>query len=362
MLFFAILSCAKNPEEELNYVLEKYEQRINSIDKIEYIASAIDTFVGDQSVWNNTGYALIEKDSNDKIFGFSFYGKRDDIDHGNLYERETGYEFSESAKTYTQEYAAEGFLGHTGGQMINSRLFYIDTIYSSLELKSTEEKYILIYKYEPDTVLGITNSVRTIELDKKTFLVSNIAGSGMYLGQKFASIISMKNIKINDEVLNSVAIMKSKLKDYTLIHPDNSEKPCEILNKKFPVGSFPNLLDSNEIIDLKIERLTLFEFWDAACGGCIYSLLDVEKLSKKYSYKLQVIGLVPTGEIISKKLVEKKGITFLNLKVSKEYEKQCDIKGHPSFYLVDHKGIVRNYYLGFDQNSIEKDIETMLDE
>ena len=38
----------------------------------------IDTFASG-AVWNNKGYALIEKDSSDDLFGFSFYGRRHDV-------------------------------------------------------------------------------------------------------------------------------------------------------------------------------------------------------------------------------------------------------------------------------------------
>ncbi len=74
-----ITSCKKEKKIDFEYVTTKFKEYSNNVERIEYNAQKIDTFPGGV-VWNNRGYALIEKDANDDIFGFSFYGKRNDVD------------------------------------------------------------------------------------------------------------------------------------------------------------------------------------------------------------------------------------------------------------------------------------------
>ena len=66
----------------------------------------IDTFPRGQAVWNNRGMALIEKDSSDEIFGFSFYAKRYDVAKAFIYDKGMQFEVNDSSRTYQMSRAS----------------------------------------------------------------------------------------------------------------------------------------------------------------------------------------------------------------------------------------------------------------
>ena len=68
-----LLSCKKHSNIDLGYITKNFNENISKVDKVHYDVRNIITF-SDGTVWDNTGSALIEKEKNDTIFGFSFYG------------------------------------------------------------------------------------------------------------------------------------------------------------------------------------------------------------------------------------------------------------------------------------------------
>ena len=74
--------------QDIEYIISRYKESTNKIQKIEYQAHKIDTFSSGET-WNNKGYALIKRDKKDPVFGFSFYGVRYDINMSTIYQDES---------------------------------------------------------------------------------------------------------------------------------------------------------------------------------------------------------------------------------------------------------------------------------
>ncbi len=55
-----LFSCHEKEKFDAEKVISKFNQNVRTIEKVEYKAQRIDTF-SDGFVWNNKGYALIEK-------------------------------------------------------------------------------------------------------------------------------------------------------------------------------------------------------------------------------------------------------------------------------------------------------------
>ncbi len=357
-LIVVIASCKKE-KKDFEYVTSKFKEHSNNIERVEYNAQVIDTFPG-EVVWNNKGYALIEKDITDNIFGFSFYGKRNDVAKEYIYDKGNGFEISKKDKTFEIDKGNFGFIGSPGGQMVSRQIFYLDSIHKSAELIESIDKYILKYEFEDDTIYNVKKIVKIIELNKNNFFPTKVTRTSERLGNKVVHQMILRDVKINNEVVNSIQDYKTKIQDFKIIQEQKREAN-KILKNKFPVINLPKLLFENEIVNLQTDKLTLIDFWEVWCSPCISSFPKVERLKNKYSDKLQVIGIVSEDKENAIKLIEEKETTFLNLFGTKDLLDEYSVNSYPRYFLIDKKGIVQKEYFGFSEQ-IEKDIKEMMSE
>ena len=364
ILFLLVLTLFFNCKEEIkidkNYVIAKFQENSDKINSLQYRIQKIDTFAQDGHVWNNSGVALIEKDKNDKIFGFSFYGKRNDIPKEYIYDTGNGFEISKANKTYEIEPGNFGFIGSPGGQMVHQNIFKLDTIYKNVSLAETENSYLLTYEFENNTVYNVSDRIKVFELNKTDFFPIKIKQTSIQLGNKSVSQVSFSDIKINEEVTSSIKELKQGLKDYTIIQPEES-LPNQLLFKKLPLLELPDLFDSNSMVTVNSIKLTLINFWEVWCGPCIASFPKVENLKNKYASELNVIGIVSEDIENAIKLIETKGTTFQNLVGNENLDKTFSVNSWPLYFLVDNDGILQKEYFEFSEQ-IEKDIKELIAE
>ena len=356
IVFFC--SCKEKNTIDTNYVIAKFQENAEHINSLEYRMQRIDTFAQGGTVWNNSGVALIEKDDNDKVFGFSFYGKRDDIDKEYIYNAGNGFEISKTDKTYKVEPGHFGFIGTPGGQMVHQNIFKIDSIYKSVSLSETENSYLLSFEFENDTVYNVSDRTKVYELNKTDFFPIKIKQKSNQLGNKSVSIAKFSDVKINENVTNSIKNLKQDFQYYSIIEPEKRE-PNKLLLKKLPTLELPDLFNKNKIVKINSNKLTLIDFWEVWCGPCIASFPKVENLKNKFKSELNVVGIVSEDHENAIKLVKKKGITFQNLIGNNDLEKEFSVNSWPRYFLVDKKGIVQKEYFGFS-DQIEKDINEFL--
>ncbi|SDL38138.1 TlpA family protein disulfide reductase [Kriegella aquimaris] len=350
-----IFSCKVRPKIDENYVITKFQENADKINLLEYRMQRIDTFAQGGTVWNHTGVALIEKDKNDKVFGFSFYGKRDDIPKEYIYDAGKGFEISKTDKTYKIEPGNFGFIGSPGGQMVHQNIFKLNTNYKKVSLSETENSYLLAFEFENDTVYNFTDQMLVYELNKTDFFPIQIKQTSKQLGNKSVSIAILSDVKTNKNVTHSIQDFKQDIQNYTIIEPEKRE-PNKLLSKKLPLLELPDLFDEDKIVKVNTsDKLTLIDFWEVWCGPCIASFPKVESLKNKFSSELNVIGIVSEDQENAIKLVKKKGTTFQNLVGNNELEKEFAVNSWPRYFLVDKNGIVEKEYFGFSEQ-IEKDI------
>lgn len=351
-------SCKEETKIDEKYVIAQFQENADKINSLEYRIQRIDTFAQDGTVWNNTGVALIEKDKKDKIFGFSFYGKRDDVPKEYIYDAGNGFEISKENKTYEIEPGHFGFIGSPGGQMVHQNIFKLDTVYKNISLEETENSYLLKYEFENDTVYNVSDRIKVFELNKTNFFPIQIKQTSSNLGNKSVSQANFSEIKINEEVKSSIKELKQNFKDYAIIQPEE-RLPNELLSKKLPLLELPDLFDNNNIVKVNSDKLTLIDFWEVWCGPCIASFPKVENLKNKYSSELNVIGIVSEDEENAIKLIKKKRTTFQNLIGNDELKKTFRVDSWPRYFLVDNDGIVQKEYFGFSEQ-IEADIKNII--
>lgn len=271
LLFFfissiTVLSCQVEQKVDSHFVVEKFKEHSDQISRFEYHVQRIDTFASG-GVWNNTGYALIEKNEGDDTFGFSFYGKRSDVPKGFLYDEGIGYIISKEDKNYETESANFHFLGRPGGQLIYPNIFLLDTIYKSLKLIEEEDRYILEYKFEDDTVYNVTNIAKRIELDKSSFFPIKVIKRSEVLGKKAVSQMIFSDVKVNDDISNSIYQIKNEFAVFKVKQkiPQTRELAK---GKLFHTVPLPNLLNDLQSVDLKFD-------FDRLLGGLVRPLYKI---------------------------------------------------------------------------------------
>lgn len=360
LLVIILLSSCKNMIDE-EYVITQFQENSGKIDAMEFRVHKIDTFTTEQrNVWNNTGFAIIEKDEKDKLFGFSFYGKRDDSEKEYIYDSENGngYEISKKDKTYEVEPNPNWYHTTSGGQMIPSNILVLDSIYKKVSLKVTDKTYILTYELYDDTSHNILDRINTVELKKDTFLPIKLSRSSNRTGNKASTQITLSDIKINEEVSKSIEQVKKRLEDYKIIHPE--KRPInKLISKKLPLIKLPNLLDTTDIVAIHNNKITLIDFWEFWCGPCIGSFPKVEQLKDKYSSQLNIIGIMSDNPEKAIKIVKEREITFLNLIGNDELQKTFSVDSWPRYFLIDKDGVLQKEYFGFSEQ-IEKDIKELI--
>jgi hypothetical protein len=129
--------CQEASKIGVNFVIAKFYENTNKINSLEYRIHRIDTFGLGGTVWDNTGFVMIEKETRNTLFGFSFYAKRDDVSIENTYEQGIGLEISAKDKAYQILKVNRGFLGPTGGQMVQKNIFKLESIYQKVSLQDT---------------------------------------------------------------------------------------------------------------------------------------------------------------------------------------------------------------------------------
>ncbi len=358
LILTTLFTNCKKEKIDFKYVSKKFKEYSDKIEKVEYNIQRIDTFPNGGQVWNNKGFAFIERDRSDELFGYSFYGKRNDIPKEYIYDKGFAFIVDNENKTFEAENGDFGFIGRPGGQMISRHIFYLDSVYKSAELIKDENYYLLRFEFEDDTVYNVTDRFEIIKLKKDNFFPVEDIQVSKILGNKSVTQIILSDIKINDQVKTSIGDFKIKLKEFEIIQPDNIPGNKILLTKFLPVN-LPDLKDENNTIFLKPDKPTLLDFWEVWCGHCIASFPDVEKLKNKYVDKLQVIGIVSQDKENAIKLIEKKGITFTNLFGNSEMLKIYGVNSFPRYFLIDKNGIVQKEYFGFT-DEIEKDIRNMI--
>lgn len=358
LISILLVNCKNQEKVDIQYLSEEFNKSVKNIDKIQYNVQNKMTF-SDGYVLENKGFAIIEKESNDTIFGVSFYGILDSINKSIIYKDGIGFLISNEKNNFRQVEGELSLLGRYGGQMIYRDLFKLDSIYTSIDVSETENSFIISYVFEDDLKNNITNKTKKLELSKETFLPKKITtASQPDFGGKQTTIYVFNNIKTNENIEKNISEYIQDLNKFELIK-DEELKPNELLNKQLPSIFLKNLFNENETVALKTDKVTLIDFWEVWCGPCIASFPKVENLKNRFSSNLNIIGIVSKDKENAIKLVEKKGTTFLNLIGDKELNKTFSVNSWPRYFLIDKKGIIQKEYHGFS-DQIEKDIEELI--
>lgn len=335
-------------------VIDKYNAKTSSYNKIEYNIRRIDTF-SNNKVWNKLGKVLLEKRKNDTLFSMSFLIESYTHNKNYLYDNYRSFEISNKNHDYKLT-GSYGFLGNPGGQLVSKVFFGLDSVYKSVHLKEINDTYELQYLFKNDTVYNINNITKTISLNKETYLPIKMVKSSVRLGEKSSTTLLFKNIIINEAIINSVEDYKNKFQDFDFIPREPTEE-ITLVGTVFDIEKLPNIKDDVPV-DISDEFPALISFWEYWCSPCIRSLPKLKTFQKTYKDKINIIGISTQSPEKVKRILLNKNIDLLNLKGNDKLLQQYKINSFPTYFLVDKNGMIIKEYSSFS-DAIEKDIKAL---
>ena len=335
-------------------VIDTYNLKANSFDKIEYQVRRIDTFSKDY-VWDKNGNVLIEKRKGDTLHKMSFFAESYSLNKNYLYDDYNSFKISNKSNTY-EMVSSYGFLGSPGGQLVPEIFFGLDSIYKTVDLIETKNKYQLYYTFENDTVHDIRNIKKSVDIDKTTFLPIKIVKTYERGGENTSTIFMFDSILINNQVKNSIENQKNELQNLELL---KIEEPiiASLIGAEFHIENLPDLWDDKPI-NVSEKFPALISFWEFWCSPCIKSLPKLKLLQNTYKDKITVIGILTQNPEKVKHILLSKNIEFLNLKGTNKTLEDYYINSFPAYFLVDKDGTIIKEYSVFSEE-IEQDIKAL---
>jgi len=330
-----------------------------NIDLIQYRVNRIDTFVTGQ-VWNNYGTATLERNNNDSIFRFSFFGKRDDIDRENIYFENKHFQIYPETKIYRVEnnYGIH-VLGAPGGQMVVEDLLNPDTINSSIRIEDKDEMSFLIIERRVVESAVIT---KYLTISKSTFLPveirKTVADTVRILNS--SSTFSFTDILVGDQVVRNDLKKLSLLAGYKEETPDTYKNADDLIGLAIPDLTLRTF--SGKDIRLKSlgEKVVLLDFWELWCGPCLNSLPGINELSRKYrSSGFIAIGITSGKMEDVTEYLSVNEIEFEQVPGNSRLSGFFKVNSYPRYILIDKKGIIRHIWYGFSEE-LESKIKSLI--
>jgi thiol-disulfide isomerase/thioredoxin len=166
----------------------------------------------------------------------------------------------------------------------------------------------------------------------------------------------------NAEVQAELARMKKAQAQYAVYEIESSKKEAQALNKEASDWSAQDL-DGKEwkLSDLK-GKVVVMDFWYRGCGWCMYAMPQVRQLSVDFKDKPVVFFGMNTDpkEEDAKFVVKEFDLKYPIIK-AKEIPQKYGVQGFPTLVIVDQKGNVAAFDVGYSPNLHEK-VSKKLDE
>lgn len=353
---FVIMGCDKS-QVSYKEVATAFKKANDSIEMLSYRVRRIDTFAGG-GVWDNSGFAHLERNKKDTIFGFNFYGKRDDVAQISIYDQGKNFDLDMEEKIYEVSPGGYYFTGSPGGQVISNVFFELETKQDSSWAEATDHGFNMYYTYPDDSLYLIMDRIKVVSLDENYQPVS-VKVSSINQGEKTSTSIIFSEVKINKEVGSDLDSYKAILKDYTILEPEVYEA-SPYIGQGLPELNLTDI-QTGKAVQLETDKILLMDFWEVWCGPCIKSFPQVEALYQSYKDDLLVVGITTESKDKALDLIEAKKITFNNYFQDQTFLDQFNIKGWPTYLLVDQNGIIVKEYFGFN-TQLETDILKLVNE
>ena len=376
----SLLACQHKSTVES--IVNNFEKGRNATESLQYrMLYKMKYFSAEDDTLKFDAHVLMVKDTADTLFGGSFWIKYDSTDR--YFDQEHIYIIDHSNKIITRYFALEGqdwaVRGNTISGVIDS--YYLRPNRLSNYLKDSTIKAILsdtlfngqsfhkISFHFPDE-LPIEQQYKDFYFDENDQLKQII------YSVKFQNKFQYNEWHFSEEKFNNVskeemrqdfeALLKD---DYKL--EDFKEEPKEmkmpLTNGEIAPDFKGELLSTSDSVALSDHRgkIVVLDFWYKDCFPCIKAIPSIRAIREKYSAKeLLVWGINPidNNEQTRKKLPEFIEINRMNYPtvfVEKEVQRMYNVRGFPTFYILDQEGKVAYSKIGYSEES-EHQIDSVL--
>ena len=123
-------------------------------------------------------------------------------------------------------------------------------------------------------------------------------------------------------------------------------------------------LDDNEVSLAEFNgKWVLLDFWFVGCGPCHEAIPDLKKLQSKFKDCLEIVSVNPidnTDRVLTYK--EKNDLTwnFYSAKHDSNIKSYFNIKGYPTFFLVDPNGNFRFISEEIEFRKMTNELQTII--
>lgn len=333
--------------QDARSIIAAVKSRQLSLKSVSYKLQRTDTLVtGD--IRSMTGKAIIELRRGESALGFRFWAQRDGFNQQTIVDDHMGYVVDTVLKTYKAVLnpTENIFYSTTGGQMVVRDVFEIDTTAVTTMIASQDQQhYYLTFNYPDLTEHDVTKRYKLLAVDKQRMLPIYVRKHQETLGKVQDLQFQISDIdtavKPNYDFAN-LAFLGLYNQEIT---PVLSGSPLSgLLGKEVPNMTLQSFEGFGTQRWPPVDTVILLDFWEVWCGPCIASMPKIQALYEKYRERgLKVYGIIHEASQlnVSKKRVEKSGLTFPMLignEASKEY---FHVSAIPLYVLIGRDGRIR---------------------
>lgn len=360
------------PPEIVQNTFQKYQEANSMTYDIEYMWKSFDS----EKPWFLNTSVNIERVEGDTLFRGNFsYARKDSFsDMLKVYISPEVFHIDHKEKVVTRYNASEigtwPITGSGDGSVLNSFFLNARGLLKALADEENEVIYsdsleYLVAEVEFPDNGDYTERTLTFCFNKENLTIDRVISSVRYFDQ----------IQKNDWVFNNIVfdnIPETYFED--LIAPYMTE--YEIEDYVEPDESYYNLMEIGEItpgligkyfpdydteVELKLDRITILDFWYTSCPPCIEAVPELNKIKEKYGNTIDILGVNPFENTRED---EERINKFLNrtpmdydIFMVEEIPEELNIKVYPSIYVLDKDNRVLFTHLGYNE-----DLFNILDE
>lgn len=230
---------------------------------------------------------------------------------------------------------------------------------SKLIYNDTDETYLIQLEYPEN--FGATIS-STIKFNSKNYQLISVrrkirTSSITYHDEIFIHYLNKEpSAQFN---IHQFSNQKKFINYEITLYEDNDEVALPGL-----VGSiapnFKSILDMAKVSQDSLgKKVVLLDFWESWCGYCIEAIPKLNDLIDSSSSQVIIIGLYSENQSSIQRIIDKKGIRYHNVFISKNLLKKYNVTARPTYFLIDASGKILAEGLG-DLNVFNKYIDSKL--
>lgn len=364
LILFGTGNYNPDPPETVQNTLRKYQEANSMTYDIEYMWKSFDS----EKPWYLNTSVSIEKVKEDTLFKAKLsYARKDSFsDILKVYIPPEVLLIDHKEKEVTRYNASEigtwPITGSSDGSVLNSFFLNARGLLKALSNEENEVvyrdsiEYVVVEVEFPDNG-DFTERALIFYFNKENLTIDRVISSIRYFDQLqkndwiFANIVFDNVPEAYFEDLISPYMKEYEIEDY--------EEPDESYYNLMEVGEIaPNLTgnifpDYDSEVKLKLDKITILDFWYTSCIPCIKAVPELNKIKEKYGDTIDVLGVNPFENTQKD---EERINKFLNrtpmdydIFMAKEIPEEFNIKIYPSIYVLDKDSRVLFTHLGFNE-------------